>query len=105
MKKLSLLIIAIIGLSFQSNAQIEVTTNPIGYFAGTYISSVDYELNSDWSVGGDLAISSEKGGFSVFYVNAKHYINPLSKNQKFYIGTFLGSYTRSKLYFSDRGSN
>ena len=95
MKKSFLVLIAILIFSFQSNAQIEVSTNPIGLLFNTYIISVDYHTTPNWSFGGEMGINTanSKRTASAYYANAKHYFNPFSDAKMFYVGMFLGSHS------------
>lgn len=102
MKKLSLVIIAIIGLAFQSNAQVEITTAPVSLLFGSYALSADYYLSPDWSVGADI----KSNGFSensngIFYGNIKHYFNPFGKAKRYYVGAFTGIYNHTEVKFFD----
>lgn len=95
MKKSFLVLIAILTFSFQSNAQIEVSTNPIGLLFNTYIISVDYHTSPDWSFGGEMGINTANSTrtASAYYANAKHYFNPFSDAKMFYVGTFAGVFS------------
>lgn len=99
MKNLFLVLIAVIGLSFQSNAQVDITVNPLGLLVQTYSLGVDYHFNPDWSVGGDLMVTTNSN-FGIYYVNAKHYFNPLSESKKFYVGIFTGLHTYNSYDFT-----
>lgn len=93
MKKTFLVLIIMLTFLFQSNAQIDVTTNPIGILFNSYTLAVDYHTSPDWSFGGDVRIKTAgllTGSRSSFYANAKHYFNPLSDAKMFYVGMFLG---------------
>lgn len=105
MKKLSLVIIAIIGLSFQSNAQVEVTTAPLGLLTNTFALSADFYLSPDWSIGGDIKSRNflgDKNG--VFYANAKHYFNPFGEAKRYYVGVFAGAHNHRTWSFFDNAN-
>ncbi len=91
MKKLIVLIIAVVGMTNISQAQLEVTTNPIGLLFNTYTLSVDYNLNQDFSVGLDGIFMNTDFGTNSFYLNAKHYFFPTERGSNgIYIGAFGG---------------
>jgi hypothetical protein len=106
MKKIFVLIIAIIGITNVSKAQLEVTTNPIGILFGAYTLSADYNINEDFSFGVEGAFINEESEPSFFYINAKHYFFPTERGSNgIYIGLFAGQASYNNINIFDSNFN
>lgn len=105
MRKLALVIITIIGFTFQSNAQLEITTAPLGLLTNSYTLSADYYISPDWSFGGDMRSRNFLGNKkSMFYANAKHYFNPFGEAKRYYVGVFAGVHNHQNWNFFDNNN-
>ena len=98
MKK-TLLIISVLFFSIYSKAQVEISTSPIAILFEVGVFGIDYNLNDDFSVGVDFAFGQ---GGGAFYVNGKHYFSPRVGNDRFFLGTFGGTF--GSFDDSDNGS-
>jgi hypothetical protein len=112
MKNLGILtlFLAFMGLSQTSQAQIDVTVNPIGILFGDLSAGVDFAVSEKFSVEAQVGFGGDKGGEGTSaykYRNlgttglAKFYFNPNRGADRFYVDGFVKFINRNYDYTDD----
>lgn len=109
--RLMILALAVFTLSsFNANAQIDVTVNPIGLLFGDLSVGADFVLSDVFSVEGTIGIGGGSDDFTNLKwsnipvtVVGKYYFNPDDGADKFYADAFLRFVSRS--YKADGDTN
>jgi len=105
---LALSFITFLGFSHQSQAQIDVTVNPVGLLFGDFSVGADFALSDNISVEPTLGFGGGKTGGAKYRnlplnVFGKYYFNPDDGADKFYGSVWLRFVNRSYEY-EDSGS-
>lgn len=89
MKKLFVIFCLLIGLQFQTKAQVDIQLNPIAILFEVVQVTVDVPISRSGSIEGDLVVGD--GSFGIIGLG-KYYMNPKLGADRFYIGGFLGGF-------------
>jgi hypothetical protein len=85
--KRTIFVLAFTAMGLFAKAQVDFTVSPFLLLVPSLQASVEYNINPNWGIGGDMFAGEE---IFFIYASGRHFFNPDKGADKFNIGAYAG---------------